>query len=162
MLHVSVVSSSVLHCDDDSIRSDAQYQINMVIMVIMFRLWYWFWLAGIHANIGGQKRTFRWKRMPHYCLAKVLWTGQTKNCILSVAGWLSCPTSHISRYALMSMVVCLLFPNKCQSSPITNPGDSVNLLLAYLFATQAVRWGPFIIQKRNFPPWNLEKIESYP
>ena len=27
--------------------------------------------------------------VPNYCLAKVLWSGQTKHCTLSVAGWLA-------------------------------------------------------------------------
>ena len=42
----------------------------------------------------------------------------------------------------------LFFPDKCQSSPITNlENQSTGYygLLAYPFARQAVRWGPFIV-----------------
>ncbi len=67
------------------------------------------------------------------------------------------PFVRLMTLAWMQSVGCPLVyglgrcsPVRCQSSPITNPGKSINWLLPYPFARQAVRWGPFI-------SWN-EKI----
>ncbi len=72
----------------------------------------WSVVAYRFANISVLVKIRTNKILIGYCLAKVLWTGQTKNCILSVAGWLSCLTSHISRYALRD----LFLKGKCYGS----------------------------------------------
>ncbi len=69
------------------------------------------------------------------CLAKVLWTGQTKNCILSVCVSVS-PTFSRNSWMKLDYFHCFL--------PITNPPVHLYLSLLYPFAKQVVHWGPFI------------------
>ena len=80
----------------------------------------------------------------YHCLAKVLWTGKTKNCLLSVRfPYVSCETTHVVNWTLF-LITALFLCTSIHLSVSICLSVHLYLSLIYPFARQAVRWGPFI------------------